>query len=292
MPAVIRSPAKGRGGAKRQGYSPAKLKSAGLVGLDPRAALWVAFGLLILVLALTLATGGRLQHLVGLAGGGVAHRLGGAGFRVSRVSVEGGSPLSNADVLRAAAAPKGASILAVNLEEVRERVEQVGWVKSAKVIRLLPDTLVIAVTERVRLAVWQRGGQTSVVDKDGQIIPEADPGAFADLPLIVGDGANETAAGILPELAARPAMMARLEALVRVDSRRWDLKLKDGGLIQLPAGREENALIQFDQLDQKSHLLERGFERVDLRDPEMVAVRPKAAPQTSVAVRAPATAPA
>jgi cell division protein FtsQ len=278
MPAVIRTPAKGRGGAKRQGYAPAKLKGAGLVGLDPRAALLVALALLLLVLGAALVTGGRLQRLGAALGGGAARELGRAGFKLARVAVEGGSPLSTADVLKAAAPPRGAPIFAVNLEEVRERVEGVGWIKSAKVIRLLPDTIVIAVKERQRLAVWQRGGQTSVVDKDGQIIPEADPGAFADLPLIVGEGANEAAASILPELAARPALSARLEALVRVDARRWDLRLKDGGLIQLPAGREAEALIQFDQLDQRSRLLEAGFERVDLRDPEMVAVRPKGAP--------------
>ena len=39
--------------------------------------------------------------------------------------------------------------------------------------------------------------------------------------------------------------------------------------------REDSALIQLDQLDQKSRILELGFERIDLRDPEMVAVRPR-----------------
>ena len=66
-----------------------------------------------------------------------------------------------------------------------------------------------------------------------------------------------------------------MEALVRVDGRRWDIRLKDGGLIQLPAAGEDAALIQLDQLDQKSRLLEVGFARIDLRDPQMVAVRPR-----------------
>jgi cell division protein FtsQ len=51
--------------------------------------------------------------------------------------------------------------------------------------------------------------------------------------------------------------------------------MKDGGLIQLPAVGEDSALIQLDQLDQKSRLLELGFARIDLRDPELVAVRPR-----------------
>jgi cell division protein FtsQ len=66
-----------------------------------------------------------------------------------------------------------------------------------------------------------------------------------------------------------------MEALVRVDGRRWDIRLKDGGLIQLPATGEDAALIQLDQLDQRARLLELGFARIDLRDPQMVAVRPR-----------------
>jgi cell division protein FtsQ len=70
--------------------------------------------------------------------------------------------------------------------------------------------------------------------------------------------------------------MSRLEALVRVDERRWDLRLKDGSLIQLPALHQEQALIQLDALDQRERLLDLGFARVDLRTPEEVAVRPSA----------------
>jgi cell division protein FtsQ len=71
--------------------------------------------------------------------------------------------------------------------------------------------------------------------------------------------------------------MTRLEALVRVDDRRWDLRLKDGSLIQLPAVDEDTALMQLEQLDLRSRILELGFERIDLRNPDMVAVRPRAA---------------
>ena len=289
MPAVIRGAARGQGrapakgggarrGATKATYAPSKLKGAGAVGLDHRAALWAALGLLCLVLLLTVFTGGRLQMLGGSIAAAVDRQFAGFGFKVKSVTVQGGSPFSTPYVLQASGLTQGEPILGLNLEQVREHVEQVGWIKSAKVIRLLPDSLVIAVTERPRLAVWQHGDQTSVVDKDGQIIPEADAGLFSDLPLIVGEGANEAVAAMLPEVVARPSLMGRLEALVRVDGRRWDLRLKDGGIIQLPAAREDSALIQFDQLEQKSRLLETGFDRVDLRDSEMITVRPRGAP--------------
>jgi cell division protein FtsQ len=91
----------------------------------------------------------------------------------------------------------------------------------------------------------------------------------------VGQGADQAAGHILPLVRQRPRLMARVEALVRVEDRRWDVRLKDGGLIQLPAQGEEAAMLALDQLDQKGRVLDLAFQRIDLRDPEMAAVRLK-----------------
>jgi cell division protein FtsQ len=201
------------------------------------------------------------------------------GFRLQRVEVQGAPDMAKADILRAAQAgghlAKGMPIVGLGLDDLRRTIEGTGWVKEAKVVRLLPDTLVIAVTPRQPIAVWQHLGRTKVVDAEGKIIGEADPARFSDLPLVVGDGAADDAHNILPLLRQRPRLMALTDALIRVDGRRWDLRLKDGSLIQLPAVGADSALIQLDQLDQKQRLLSLGFERVDLRDADAIAVRPR-----------------
>jgi cell division protein FtsQ len=163
----------------------------------------------------------------------------------------------------------------MDLNALRQRIESVGWVREVRVVRLLPDTLMIAVVERQQVAVWQHAGRSFVIDEHGKPIPGADPGRFAGLPLVVGRGANEHAGEILPVVERRPRLMERMEALVRVDDRRWDLRMKDGALVQLPALAEDEALIQLDQLDQRTRILELGFARIDLRNPDMVAVRPR-----------------
>jgi cell division protein FtsQ len=234
-----------------------------------------AAGVLVLALGVTLATGHRGERIVHGVESGVDNRLGQAGFRLKAVHVEGASAMATADIVRAAGVRKDQPLLGMDLDALRQRVERVGWVKEARVVRLLPDTLVVAVVERKQLGVWQHAGRTVVIDDHGQEIPEADPARFPNLPLVVGDGGAVAAPAILPILAQRPRLMERLDAIVRVDDRRWDLRLKDGSLIQLPAVGEENALMQLEQLDQRSHILELGFERVDLRNPDVVAVRPR-----------------
>ena len=230
-----------------------------------------------LALGLTLATGGRGERAGHAIAAAINGRFGQAGFRLRAVQVAGASPMATADIVKAAQVYKDQPLLGLDLETLRKRVERVGWVKQARVVRLLPDTLVIAVVERRQLAVWQHNGHSWLIDDHGQVIPEADAGRFQTLPLVVGEGGAAHAPEILPILAQRPRLMEKMDALVRVDDRRWDLRMKDGSLIQLPAVGEEDALMQLERLDQRSRILELGFERIDLRNPDVVAVRPRQA---------------
>jgi cell division protein FtsQ len=244
-------------------------------GLSPELALTGAALILALAIGATLATGNRGQRLVAGVGAGIDNRFAAAGFRVRHVEVQGASAMAKADIARAAGVYQNQPLLGLDLGELRRHVEQVGWVKEARVVRLLPDTVVVGVVERHQLAVWQHDGRQHVIDEHGRVIPEADASRFPALPLVVGEGGAIHAPEILPLIAQRPKLMSRMDAMVRVDDRRWDLRMKDGSLIQLPASDQENALMQLERLDQRSRILELGFDRIDLRNPDVVAVRPR-----------------
>jgi cell division protein FtsQ len=244
-------------------------------GLSATAILLAALGVIVAALLLILATGERGARLATAVGADVNSRLADAGFRLAAVRVKGASPLATADILRAAGLYKDQPLAGLDLNDVRRRIESVGWVHDVRVVRLLPDTLLIQVVERRQLAVWQVDGRRQVIDVRGAPIPEADPARFTSLPLVVGPGANTGAADLLLELSRRPAVMSQVEALVRVDQRRWDLRLRSGGVILLPAEGEAAALRRLDDLDRASGLMKIGFDRLDLRVPEAVAIRPR-----------------
>ncbi|MEH6663627.1 MAG: cell division protein FtsQ/DivIB [Brevundimonas sp.] len=252
------------------------MAALGRLDLSPRAVI-ISFAAGVVLVGAVLFTGARADRIGASVSSGVNNQLAGMGLALNRVHVTGASDEARPAIQAAIDLQRGQPITAVDLDAVRASVEQVGWVRSARVVRLLPDTLVVAVTEHDRLAVWQTGGRNYVVDGSGQVIPGADPGRYPRLPLVVGTGAAEAASDILPLLRQRPRLMSRVEALVRVDERRWDVRLRDGGVIQLPASNQEAALIQLDSMDQRERLLDLGFERVDLRAPDAVAVRPAGA---------------
>lgn len=266
----------GRGRAPRNASAiPGKMAAVGRLDLSPRAVV-VSIAAGVVLLAGVLATGARAERISASIGHGMDGVAVGMGFKLDRVFIEGESPEATTAIQRAVQLQAGQAMTSIDLDAVRQRVESVGWVKSARIVRLLPNTLIVHVTEHDRLAVWQMAGQSHVIDGHGKVIPGADAGRYPALPLVVGKGAEQAAAEILPLVAQRPRLMSRVEALVRVDERRWDLRLKDGSLIQLPATNQDAALIQLDEMDQRRRLLELGFARIDLRTPEEVAVRPSA----------------
>ena len=268
---------KGRGRAPRNAQAiPGKMAAIGRLDLSPRAVV-ISIAAGVVLLGAVLATGARAERIGASIGHGLDGVTAGMGLKLDKVYIEGESPEATAAIQRAVQLNAGQAMTSIDLNAVRERVEAVGWVKSARVVRLLPNTLIIDVTEHDRLAVWQVAGQAWVIDGHGKVIPGADAGRYPNLPLVVGKGAEQAAAEVLPLIAQRPRLMSRLEALVRVDERRWDLRLKDGSLIQLPATNQDAALIQLDEMDQRRRLLELGFSRIDLRTPEEVAVRPSSA---------------
>lgn len=239
-------------------------------------ALVLGVGGAIMAIAAFLATDGRgvaIQRFVERARDS---HLASLGFRLRELHLQGASAAAQKEIFAAADLKMGAPILDADLEAVRHRVEAVGWVARARVVRLLPDTVVIAVDERPLLAVWQVNGGYHVVAENGAVLAQMDPARFEALPLIVGVGANLSAHEILPLITKRARLSQAMEALVRVDQRRWDIVLKNGERIMLPSGGVTPALDRLDALDQQVKVLDLPLDRLDLRDPAKIIVRPRA----------------
>lgn len=194
-----------------------------------------------------------------------------AGMRAT-IEVRGVDGQRRAEVA-AVALPEGrVSIMAASPDKVKDNVESLDWVEEATVARLWPSTLRITVSRRDAFAVWQEDGQLSVVDAAGERVHGARPADYAHLPRIVGRGAGAAAEPVLVALEDLPGVRARLAAFVRVGDRRWNMNLRSGMVVALPAHDPVGALHKLEKLQQAYGLLDRPYARLDLRaDGRLVA---------------------
>ncbi|MFN3232856.1 MAG: cell division protein FtsQ/DivIB [Alphaproteobacteria bacterium] len=194
------------------------------------------------------------------------------GMLVGRVDISGAEHVSHDAVMAAAEIASGQNIAELSLSEVRERVEALGWVKTAQVSRLLPDTVRIKIIERVPFALWQYEGRIRLIDGEGVEIADQAAG-FEHLPMVVDLGAPGHAAELFEMLQAQPALALRVIAAVRVGDRRWNIRFRGGIDVQLPETDPEAAWHRLATLQRHQGILDRDIIAVDLRLPDRLTVR-------------------
>lgn len=176
--------------------------------------------------------------------------------------------------VRALIVPEGRhSILSLDPEEVKARVESLDWVASARVRRLWPSTLRVEVERRQEYALWEEDGHVSVIDMNGERLLAERAADHPTLPLIVGPGAGPAAEPLLEALEALPQVRSRLVQMVRVGDRRWNLELTSGATVALPDQGAPEALARLETLHAEYALLDRPLAQLDMRAPGRLAVR-------------------
>jgi cell division protein FtsQ len=62
------------------------------------------------------------------------------------------------------------SVLTIPLDKRRSEIEQIGWVESASVQRILPNRLRVEITERTPIAFTRNGNEIALIDAHGVIL--------------------------------------------------------------------------------------------------------------------------
>jgi cell division protein FtsQ len=200
------------------------------------------------------------------------------GLVVGDIQVEGRETTDAATIMAALAARRGTPILAVSPSLAKEQLESLPWVRSAAIERRLPGTIFVRLVERHPLAVWQHAGRQELIDREGAVIPVKDLSRFARLPSVVGDDAASHAAALLDMLAHEPDLAARVTAAVRVDERRWNLRIDNAIDVLLPEESPGAAWARLAALERANSVLKHDIQTVDMRLPDRLVLRANGAP--------------
>ncbi len=236
-----------------------------------RSGNWLILGLL----AAMVIAASMMLRLPQMAAWQVGEGIGQLGFTVERVEIQGIDQMERLPVYAVALDQPSMAMPNVDITEIRDRVEALSWVQSARVSRRLPDTLVVSITERRPTAIWQHDQQLYLVDAEGEVLEEVPLDAMPDLPLIIGPAANRQVANFENLMERAPALRPMLAGATWVGNRRWDLRFQSGETLALPEGQADaaRALIRFARMDGVTGLLGEGFRRFDMRVPDRFVVR-------------------
>jgi cell division protein FtsQ len=114
-------------------------------------------------------------------------------FSVRQITVQGLKRVEEDDVMDRINLRTGinTNIFAVDMEDVRMRVEQIQWVRHAYVARVLPDQIIVTVVERKPIGLALIQGHIYEFDQEAAIL-DPDKSARPQFPILSGMRADDT----------------------------------------------------------------------------------------------------
>ncbi|MDA5094472.1 cell division protein FtsQ/DivIB [Aliiroseovarius sp. KMU-50] len=189
-------------------------------------------------------------------------------FMVKLMAVEGATPIVDDAVRAILPISFPISSFDLDLEVMRGEIMKLDVIENAE-LRVRPGgVLEVAITERDPVVIWRTDGQLELLDGTGHRVASLTArSARADLPMVVGQGADQAVNEALALIKTARPLAGKLRGLVRVGERRWDLVLDREQRIMLPEDQPVQALEQVLALDQAQDLLARDLTAIDMRSP-------------------------
>jgi cell division protein FtsQ len=120
-----------------------------------------------------------------LAGDFLYHSPQVALLKPDQVELTGNHIVSRDAVLQQFARDRGHSVLSIPLDACRSALEELSWVETASVQRILPNRIRVEITERTPIAFLRNGSELALIDAHGVIL-DRPRGENYQFPIITG----------------------------------------------------------------------------------------------------------
>ena len=110
-------------------------------------------------------------------------------LKPEQIEVAGNRIVSGETVLQQFLHDRGRSVLRIPLDERRSALEEIPWVESATVQRILPNRIRVELTERTPIAFLRNGTELALIDIHGVIL-DRPKGEDLQFPIITGLSEN------------------------------------------------------------------------------------------------------
>lgn len=195
-------------------------------------------------------------------------------FMVTLMQVDGASPAVDGAVRKIMPMALPVSSFKLDLDGMRQQMEQIDAVKSAELRVLSGGILRVNITERVPVVIWRNEAGMELLDDSGhRVATLLSREGRSDLPLIAGRGAEAHVPEAMAILSALSPVMNRVRGLVYMGERRWDVVMDRSQRILLPETDPVVAAERAMALHGAQDLLGRDVADVDLRNARRPTLR-------------------
>lgn len=206
-----------------------------------------------------------------------------AGFNLEKVIIKGAINVTKKEIIQNLYTKEdeyiiGMSLYDFSLKEIKQKIQQIPWVKSVSLKRILPNTLIIEIEEKSAFALWMIDNEKFLIDETGTILSKVEEislNTMKNLPFVFGKGANESLNNLVKELKDQPELFSQITAFEFVSGRRWNVYLKNKIQVKLPQQNVSDAWKRLEKIQKRDEILDRNIKYIDLRVQDRIFIGEK-----------------
>lgn len=157
------------------------------------------------------------------------------------------------------------SIFKHSPQEIKKNLSKLPWVKNIVVDRTLPNNLYITFEERKPIAIKQFNRKLSLIDEEGIEYNPEEIELFMNYPIIVSEDAEVYAKTLIDILSTEKKIFEKINSIVHVGHRRWNIILKNNTIIKLPEYNMEQKWNMLVKMVNNNDLKLEDYKVIDLK---------------------------
>ena len=170
-----------------------------------------------------------------------------AGMVLSEVWVTGKHNQNKNEILNAINLNIGDSILLIDLDLIRDKINQLPWVSNSSVYLQSQGILQIDVLEYIPVAVYELNNINYLIDINGNRIIRIPPDDYIDLIRVIGENALQNMDEIKLIVKKLKNYNLSLNKIERIGNRRWNIYFSEGLYVKLPSKNPQSALLRLEK---------------------------------------------
>ena len=143
----------------------------------------------------------------------------------------------------------GSNLFFIDTNQIKKQLKKIEFIKSYKIKKIYPETIVIKIFERKPVAIIQNKKNKKFFTISGQVIDYSNLKRFKDLPLVFGD--ERSFNNFYNKLIDINFPINEIKKFYLFKSNRWDMITKKNQTIKLPIKNFENSLKNFINLNKQ-----------------------------------------
>jgi len=184
-------------------------------------------------------------------------------FKIEKIIISNNFLVKEEEIISKVKKLYNKNILLIKREDIEESLKNIDFLKKIEVKKKYPHTIIIKIFETKPIGILFKDKEEFLLDSLGNLIKLENNKEFIELPIIIGNNAENNIINFLDQLKINKFPINNIKSFSYFKIGRWDLELLDNRIIKFPHNADSRIIKKIIELLNRKDF--ENYKIIDLR---------------------------